>query len=103
LIRDGTALWHLFKTIAIKKQNVCICFSTPHGQAVLRLLAKYCFASSPTHTEREQGRRDVWLFLQHFLRMDEEELTVLYAALTPEERFQIYKPSQTYIDTENYS
>jgi hypothetical protein len=101
MIREGTGLWYLFKVLAVKKQNFCIAFNTPQGKAVLRYLNKYCFANSPTHNERENGRRDVWLFINHFLRLDEEELTVLYSGLSPEERFQIFKPGLSYIDTEN--
>lgn len=74
------------------------CFSTDDGQFVLAWLAPYCHANAPTTNEREQGRRDVWLRLQQFLHMNEEDLTVLYARLSPEQRHQLWNPSATYVE-----
>lgn len=90
----------LFLWLLPRKRNICNAFSTPSGKATLRYLAKYCFASAPTKTEREVGRRDVWLFLNHHLHLSDEELTVLYEPLNAEERYQIHKPSTTYFTQE---
>jgi hypothetical protein len=100
MIRDGTKLAALYRWLCPRRQNICITFGTPQGKATLRYLAKYCHASSPTEGDREQGRRDVWLYLQRFLKLNEEELAILYGALTPEERYQIHKPSTTYYEAE---
>lgn len=100
MIREGTRLWHLFRWLCPRKQAYCVAFSTPEGKAVLRDLAKLCFATAPTKNEREQGRRDVWLHISRFLQLSEEELAVLYAALSPEERYQTWKPSVTYFEGE---
>jgi hypothetical protein len=59
---------------------------------VLADLAPFCCAAAAAVTEREIGRRDVWLRIMHFRRMDDEELAVLYAGLTPEQRHQLYRP-----------
>ena len=55
-------------------------------------LAPFCCAAAAAVTEREIGRRDVWLRIMHFRGMDDEELAVLYAGLTPERRQQLYDP-----------
>jgi hypothetical protein len=98
MIREGTKLWQLFRWLAPRKQNICITFGTPQGKATLRYLAKFCFAEAPCKTERDQGKRDVWLFLMSYLRLDEEELAVLYGALSPEQRYQLYKPSVSFTE-----
>lgn len=99
-IDEYPALLRLYNRLWPKRAAYRTIFGMPEGKAVLRDLAPFCFASAPATTERDIGRRDVWLRLQHFLQMDEEELVVLYAALSPEGRHQVYRPGQTFIEEE---
>ncbi len=98
MIEEGGPLWALYRWLFPRRRSYCNTFNTPAGKGVLVDLAKFCHANAPTTTERQAGRRDVWLHLQRFLRLDEEELAVMFAGLTPEQRHQIYKPSTTYIE-----
>ncbi len=100
MISEGSSLWALYRWLIPRRRNYCLTFNSPHGKGVLLDLCKFCYASAPTTTERQAGRRDVWLHLQRFLQMNEEELAVLYSALTPEQRYQVYKPSTTFIEQE---
>lgn len=62
-------------------------------------LARFCHAYANTHTERQLGRREVWLYLSRMLHLDAEELAVLQSGLSLEERFQLYNPeAPTFID-----
>lgn len=97
-IEPGTKFYHLWRRFAPRKRNVCVTFSTPEGKATLSYLAKFCHAFSPTKGEREEGRRDVWLFLQKHLRLNEEEVTVMFAGLTPEQRHQVFNPGVTFVE-----
>lgn len=65
---------------------------------VLQDLATYCFANAATSSDREQGRRDVWLRINQFIRMSDEDLTILAAKLGPEARHQLWHPSATYME-----
>lgn len=67
-------------------------------EAVLQDLAVYCFANAATSNEREQGRRDVWLRINQFVHMTDEDLTILAAKLGPEARHQLWHPSATYLE-----
>ncbi len=68
---------------------------------VLVDLAGFCRAHAPALTEREIGRRDVWLRIAQFRNLQDEELAVLHAGLTPEQRRWLYDPSsRTYIEEE---
>jgi hypothetical protein len=103
-------LYRLFRRFAGKKFHYCVTFSKENdtnpmlragsAQAVLRDLAWFCHADSPCEDQRSTGRRDVWLRLVRFLRLNEEELAILYAGLSPEDRYQIYKPGSTFVDDE---
>lgn len=64
----------------------------------LRDLAWFCHAESDCTTERELGRREVWLRIRRIRDLSDDELTVLYAALTPEQRYQLYHPGATYTE-----
>lgn len=75
-------------------------FQGSGADTVLRDLSHFCFACAPTSSERELGRRDVWLHIQQFLRMKEEDLAVLHAKLGPEARHQLWHPSSTYLTEE---
>lgn len=59
-------------------------------QAVLRDLARFCRASTSTgHVDphvaaRLDGRREVWLRIQHHLQLDNESLWRLYDGRVPQ-------------------
>jgi len=63
-------------------------FRGPYGQKVLADFADFCHAfkttANPAATEPErmiwmrEGRRQVWLFLQHRLELTPQQLSVLY-------------------------
>ena len=59
-------------------------FRNPFGEVVLEDLAKFCRAnestghSDPAIAARLDGRREVWLRIQHHLRLTEEQLWQLY-------------------------
>ena len=90
----------VFEANTRRRRAIRQAFATPEGKAVLRYLAVFCHATSPTTTERQNGRRDVWLFLQQHIQMDEDELAVLAADLTAEQRHQLWKPGVTYVEDE---
>ncbi len=100
MIREGDFLWPLYRRLYPKQVNYKQTFGTPQGEAVLRDLAVQCHACSPAITEREMGKRDVWLRINAFLHLTDGELTMLFAALTPEQRRQIYKPGPTFTEDE---
>lgn len=98
MIQPGSKLDRLRDFVSGKKRHFTACFGTPDGKAVLLDLAPYCCAMSPTKTERDQGRRDVWLYIQRRLHLDEEALTALAAGFSAEQRHQLWAPSTTYIE-----
>jgi ribosomal protein S24E len=59
--------------------------SNPYTDEVLRDLAKFCRADRSTfHSDARahavmEGRREVWLRIQHHLHLTPDELTKLYA------------------------
>ncbi len=63
-------------------------------QEVMVDLAGFCRAYAPAVTEREIGRRDVWLFIMQYRAMDGEELAILRADLTPHQRNYLWHPEQ---------
>ena len=71
-------------------------------EEVLVDLAPFCCAMAPAATEREIGRRDVWLRIARMRQMRDEELAALYAGLSPEERFILWSPpgTQTFMEEE---
>lgn len=64
-------------------------FASQDGQLVLRDLAKFCRAhestanADPHLAARLDGRREVWLRLQHHLKLDDETLWKLYGGNAP--------------------
>jgi hypothetical protein len=88
-------LWRLYRRLGPKQQAYKVIPS-----AVIIDLAAYCCAMAPAVTEREIGRRDVYLRIMRFREMDSEELTVVYANLTPEQRHQLWEPGLTYMEDE---
>jgi hypothetical protein len=62
-------------------------FDSPTNQAVLADIAKFCRANESTHNEdthvaaKLDGRREVWLRIQHHLRLTPEQLWQLYSGL----------------------
>lgn len=69
-------------------------------ETVLRDLARYCHAMSAAENDRAIGRRDVWLYINKFLKLSEDELTILYSGADPEARYQLHSPGPTYLDEE---
>lgn len=59
-------------------------FNNPPGEAVLRDLAKFCRAhettahADPTLAAVQEGRREVWLRIQHHLQLDDKTLWEMY-------------------------
>lgn len=98
--REGTALDRLYKAWGPKRRAYQLTFAKARSASAIVLmdLARYCHASSPCNSEREQGRRDVWLHIQKHLRLSDEEYTVLMAGLTHEQRHQLFRPSPTFIE-----
>jgi hypothetical protein len=88
-------LWRLYRRLSPKQVAY-----RQIPDAVIRDLAVFCMASAPAATERDIGRRDVWLRIARFRQMRDDELTVLYAGLSPEQRHQLWAPGQTYIEEE---
>ena len=66
-------------------------FKNPVGNVVLKDLAKFCRAHESTgHADamvaaRLDGRREVWLRIQHNLQLSDTELWNLYGKKTPTE------------------
>lgn len=59
-------------------------FESEDGEYLLRDLAKFCRAHDSTFHENERaasrldGRREVWLRIQHHLKLTEQEIWELY-------------------------
>jgi len=66
-------------------------FKNPVGGVVLKDLAKFCRAhestghADPTVAARLDGRREVWLRIQHNLQLSDAELWSIYGKKTPTE------------------
>jgi hypothetical protein len=63
-----------------------IAFGTPGTEPVLPYLAEFCGASDPAPKTpdlfmqgRAAGRRDVWLEIQRFIHLTDQDLMELYA------------------------
>lgn len=88
-------LWRLYRRLLPKQRAY-----RDIPDVVIADLAVYCRANAPATSEREIGRRDVWLRIRHFREMPGEELAVLYASLSPEQRHQLWAPGATYMEEE---
>ena len=59
-------------------------FANPNGEEVLRDLARFCRAHQSTFAADSrahavaEGRREVWLRIQHQLRLSDDDIWVLY-------------------------
>ena len=93
-------LWRLYRSLLPKAQAYRETFDTPAGRKVLQDFAWFCRAEASATTEREIGRRDVWLRIMRFTQMTAEERAVLYAELTPEQRNQVWSPGARLIEEE---
>lgn len=91
-------LWALHLRLLPMAQAYRAFAATPEGKVILADLAVFCAANAPANTERQQGRREVWLRIMHFTKMDPDELSAYYAGLSPEQRYQLWSPpgTQTY-------
>lgn len=60
-------------------------FMNPVGETVLADLVKFCracettFDKDPTVSDHLDGRREVWLRIQHHLRLSEAEIWKMYS------------------------
>lgn len=67
-----------------RRHNYVLTFGSPTGKTVLRDLAKFCRAHESTFHQDErahamaEGRREVWLRIQHHLQLSPDELWDLY-------------------------
>lgn len=100
MMTAGHPLWPLYCWLRPRKVAYEKFKNSDEGKVILRDLAKLCLATAPTKTERDLGKRDVWLHIQRFMQLNDEELTVLFQPLTPEQRHQIWKPGTTYFADE---
>lgn len=70
--------------LAERRTDYVRTFDTPHGQKVLRDLAKFCRANETCfHTDARahavaEGRREVWLRIQQHLHLSDDALWGLY-------------------------
>ena len=71
-------------TIQSRRRKYLATFSTPTGNEVLKDLARFCYAHQSAASESEKttyialGRQEVWLRIQHYLQLSDEELWELY-------------------------
>lgn len=70
----------VFRALQSRRQAFVSVFDGPNGKTVLRDLAKFCRASESTfHPDARisavlEGRREVWLRIQEYLQLTDEEL-----------------------------
>lgn len=80
---------NLWDFLQARRTNYIRVFSSAQGDAVLRDLAKFCRADQTTfHTDPRlhavlEGRREVWLRIQHHLQLTPEQLYALYGQNIP--------------------
>jgi hypothetical protein len=108
-IDKDSVLWGVFKHLQRRQYDYQIVFRNAQpidenvragcARRVVLDLMRFCHAEASTLTERQQGRREVWLYVNRFLHLDPEELTVLQAGLSLEDRYALYNPeAPTLID-----
>lgn len=67
-----------------RKHNYRLAFDNPPGHEVLADLAKFCrahestFNPDPRIAAMIDGRREVWLRIQHHLQMTDDQIWALY-------------------------
>jgi hypothetical protein len=90
-VTDADQFWRLEAVSAALQSAYQTVFgdTTRGGRAVLMDLAYFCHGYAPTNSEREAGRRDVWLHIQKRLLLRPEELAAIVARLTPEQRIAL--------------
>ncbi len=73
----------LFDMVRKVKRDYIAAFGGPAGQDVLRDLAKFCradqtcFTTDPRQHALLEGRREVWLRIQHYLNLTTEQIYAL--------------------------
>lgn len=71
-----------------RRHDYRVTFNGPRAENVLRDLARFCRAHETTvHSDRDamlvlEGRREVWLRVQHHLELTPEQLWSLYSGRT---------------------
>ena len=78
-------LWEQAKSFLASRRTAYLrTFRNPMGERVLEDLAQFCRAAESTARPDEkamyilEGRREVWLRIQHHLQLNEDELWKLY-------------------------
>lgn len=87
---DRLDLWSKAKEFLMRRRTYYVRtfdFSNVNNQSVLADLAKFCRANKSTFDENDrvslilQGRQEVWLRIQHHLRLSPEQLWELYSGI----------------------
>ena len=72
-----------------RQRHYQLTFTQPSGVFVLRDLAQFCRAHNTTYhqdaavAQRLDGRREVWLRIQHHLKLTDEKIWQLYTGIYP--------------------
>lgn len=81
----GDKWGRLLDAIRFRRRDYQLTFGPIHGQNVLMHLAEFCRANNScyeidarTHA-RMDGRRDVWLLIQRYLKLSSEQLAEIYS------------------------
>lgn len=86
----GLEIWQKSKEFLFRRRTAYIRvfdFNNANSNAVLADLAKFCRANETTFHDNErasavlQGRHEVWLRIQHHLRLTPEQLWTLYSGI----------------------
>ena len=78
------ALQRTYDLLRNRKINYRLTFMCPPGQRVLEDLVSYCnvlrtcYRDTDRETARQEGRRDVWLRIQHHLKLTDAQLFKVY-------------------------
>lgn len=85
---DKMAIWQKAREFLMKRRTSYVrTFDGPHAEYVLQDLAKFCRANETTFHEDPrkegilQGRREVFLRIQHHLKLNPDDLWKLYSGI----------------------
>lgn len=94
MISAASIFYNVFRFLQDRRRAYQMVFAKgPMQQIVLYDLAKFCRAHANCTTEREAGRREVWLRIEQHLKLDEEDLVALYGALSDQDRVRLFNPT----------
>lgn len=91
IITKAREQWdRIARFLSFRRQHYCQTFlDTPHGEAVLKDLSKFCradrttFDADPRKHAALEGRREVWLRIQQHLNLTPAKLAELYGYPEP--------------------